>query len=434
MELKKYKFNDLLIPDKGIMKGPFGGDVKKEFFVPKGENTYKVYEQGVVYNKDYSIGNYYITEERYNKLKRFEVKPKDILISGAGTLGDLYEIPDGSEKGIINQALIRIRINESIVDRAFFKYYFGWYIKIVACKHIGASVIPNLPPLEDLKTIDTFIPSITIQKKIAAVISALDDKIALNKHINAKLEQMAKCLYDYWFVQFDFPDKNGKPYKSSGGKMVWNEQLKREIPEGWEVKKLGDVISKIDSGKRPAGGIDKTLKNGIPSLGAECIDALGVFDFTSTPFIDEKYRKIMTTGKIESNDILVYKDGAYVGKTTLFRDNFPYKEAYVNEHVFLIHSRKEELEEFLYFSLRNPTYFQIMQNLGKAKAAQPGLNREDLQNIILIIPDKKTINDYHLKVDSFFAIIFSNAKCIGKLTALRDRLLPMLMNGQVEVR
>ena len=232
-------------------------------------------------------------------------------------------------------------------------------------------------------------------------------------------------------MQFDFPNEAGKPYKSSGGKMVWNELLKREIPVGWEVKPLGEIIIKLDSGKRPVGGIDKALKSGIPSLGAECIDDLGVFDFSSTSFIDFSYRERMSTGKIGNNDILIYKDGAYVGKTTLFRDNFPYEEAFVNEHVFLIHAQEEHLEEYLYFSLKQKTYFQIMQNLGKAKAAQPGLNREDIQSIFLIVPNKEIATDFHKKVELLLAKIFNNAKSIGYLTNLRDTLLPLLMNGQV---
>lgn len=297
-------------------------------------------------------------------------------------------------------------------------------------KLCDSSVVPSLNRnfVYPIKTL--FEENKDKQQKIAAVLSALDDKIALNRRMNAKLEQMAKRFYDHWFVQFDFPNADGKPYKSSGGKMVYSDVLKREIPAGWEVKRLGEIISKIDSGKRPSGGIDKSLKYGIPSLGAECIDDLGVFDFSGTPFIDFSYKEKMTNGKIENNDILIYKDGAYVGKTTLFRDNFPYKEAFVNEHVFLIHAKKEEFEEYLYFTLTQKIYFQIMQNLGKAKAAQPGLNREDLQNILLIIPNNNLISDFNKKVEPLFAQVFNNAKTTGKLTAL----LPLLMNGQVEVR
>lgn len=245
---------------------------------------------------------------------------------------------------------------------------------------------------------------------------------------------MAKKLYDYWFVQFDFPDENGRPYKSSGGKMVWNAILKREIPDGWEVSQLGDIISKIDSGKRPAGGIDKNLKTGIPSLGAECIDRLGVFDFSSTPYIDEKYRAYLTTGLIQDNDIAIYKDGAYVGKTTLFRDSYPFEEAFVNEHVFLIRAHNIVYEEYLLFTLITETYFQLMQALGKAKAAQPGLNRQDLRQIAILLPSEDIAIKFHSIADTQFKSLFLNAKEVRNLTTLRDKLLPLLMNGQVSVK
>ncbi len=286
-----------------------------------------------------------------------------------------------------------------------------------------------------IKSLKVLLPeTIDEQKRISKVLTDIDKKIALNKKINNELEAMAKELFDYWFLQFDFPNKNGRPYKSSGGNIINNEVLKRNIPEGWEVKPLGEILSKIDSGKRPAGGIDKKLKTGIPSLGAQCIDKLGHYDFSSTPYISEEYRNIMTSGKIESNDILIYKDGAYVGKTTLFRDNFPYDEAYVNEHVFLIHAKEEYLEEYVYYTLNLTPYFQIMQNLGKAKAAQPGLNREDLQNIILLIPNETVLKKFHEIIEPLFKQLFSNSKEIGELLKVRDELLPLLMNGQITIK
>ena len=298
--------------------------------------------------------------------------------------------------------------------------------------YITGSAQPKLNQ-DNLLSISINLPPLEKQVYVADVLDVLDRKISLNTRMNAELEAMAKQLYDYWFVQFDFPDVNGKPYKSSGGKMVWNEKLKREIPEGWDVKSLGDIISKIDSGKRPTGGIDKSLKTGIPSLGAECIDELGVFDFSSTPYISNQYRSKLTSGRIEDNDILIYKDGAYVGKTTLFRDQFPYEEAFVNEHVFLIRANNIELEEYLLFTLKSETYFQIMQALGKAKAAQPGLNQQDLKQISVLIPDGIIALKYNAIVDNLFKSLFANAKQIARLINMRDELLPMLMNGQITI-
>ena len=216
--------------------------------------------------------------------------------------------------------------------------------------------------------------------------------------------------------------------------MVWNNHLKRDIPQGWDVKELGDLLEKIDSGKRPAGGIDKSLKSGIPSLGAECIDKLGEFDFSSTPYISEDYRSLLTTGRIEDNDILVYKDGAYVGKVTLFRDQFPYEEAFVNEHVFLIKAKNVKMEEYLLFTLMSRTYFQIMQSLGKAKAAQPGLNQSDLKKILILQPKSDIITKFHNIVEPHFKALFSNAKQIERLVNSRNEILPLLMSGQVRIR
>src|SRR5690606_33330259 len=143
---------------------------------------------------------------------------------------------------------IRIRLNESVIIPSFFKFYFKFYIEAIISRLNGDSVIPNLPPLPIIKSTEIDIPDLPTQKSIAKVLSDLDAKIELNNRINRELEAMAKTLYDYWFVQFDFPNADGKPYKSSGGKMVYNAELKREIPEGWEVKTISKWIKKDKSG------------------------------------------------------------------------------------------------------------------------------------------------------------------------------------------
>lgn len=294
------------------------------------------------------------------------------------------------------------------------------------------SGIHNLDVIGAFNAID--IPNISIEEQnlIVKQIDTLDRKIALNRRMNATLEAMAKQLYDYWFVQFDFPNAEGKPYKSSGGKMVWNEKLKREIPEGWIVCDLDSVIGEIETGKRPSGGIDRTLKEGIPSLGAGCIDNLGEFNFNSTPYLP--FGTHMSSGKINSNDILLYKDGEYVGKTTLFKNGFPYKNAYVNEHVFLIRAKESYLQEYLYYTLHSSLYFNAMQLLGKVKAAQPGLNQSDLKKIMVIKPDNKVIRNFSIQVSNLFDAVFNNSNQNRELIKLRDTLLPLLMNGQVTIK
>ena len=157
--MSKMLFDNLLQKKDGLIKGPFGGDIKKSLFVPKTDDAYKVYEQGVVLKNDVQFGDYYISKEHFEKsLKRFEVKSGDILMTGAGTLGKLFFVPEIHPKGVINQALLRIRLNESIITPSFFKYYFKYYIEAIISRLNGDSVIPNLPPLPIIKSTEIDIP------------------------------------------------------------------------------------------------------------------------------------------------------------------------------------------------------------------------------------------------------------------------------------
>ena len=244
----KYSFKQIVLQKGGFLRGPFGGDLKKEIFVEKSTDTYKVYEQGVILNSDKSIGRYYISEKDYNnKLHKFSVQDKDFLVSCSGVnMGAIYQLKDPFEKGIINQALLRIRLNPELIDDNYFYYLFKKLISKKITSGSGDSTIPNFPGLDVIKNIELELPLKDTQEKIGKILYDIDSKIELNNRINAELEAMAKTLYDYWFVQFDFPDKKGKPYKTSGGKMVWNEELKREIPLGWKVVKIDEVISVKD--------------------------------------------------------------------------------------------------------------------------------------------------------------------------------------------
>ncbi|MEE3485454.1 MAG: restriction endonuclease subunit S [Bacteroidales bacterium] len=424
MEMKKYRLGEIAqlgsgsTPTSSIREYYDGGTIP---WINSGELS----------NPFIAETNNYITELgfKHSSTKMYKKNDTVLLAMYGATAGkaSLLQID-----ACTNQAICAIIPNKDVVEPVILKYKLDTIYQYLVKISTG-SARDNLSQ-KGISNLEISLPNLDIQRKIAAVLTALDDKIALNRRINAKLEQMAKRLYDYWFVQFDFPNAEGKPYKSSGGKMVWNEQLKREISEGWDVKNIGSVISKIASGKRPAGGIDKKLKEGIPSLGAECIDELGVFDYKKTPFIPFSFESSISSGIIEDGDILVYKDGAYVGKTTLFQDEFPFKVAYVNEHVFLIHTKRENLKEYLLFTLKNPTYFEIMQRLGKAKAAQPGLNQDDLCGIPIIIPSDEILNKYNASVKDLFHLLFKKSLETARLTALRDKLLPLLMNGQVTVK
>lgn len=188
MELKKYKFKDICL-DKGFVRGPFGSALKKSLFVPKTIDTYKVYEQCVPLEQDKTKGNYYISRKYFEKsLKRFEVKNNDFLVSCSGVnYGAIYHLQEPFEKGVINQALLIIRINNRIVDYNYFKYLFRLVLSKAITSGTGDSTIPNFPSIDVIKDIDVFLPTLSLQKKIGNFLNSIDEKMRKNNEINDNL-------------------------------------------------------------------------------------------------------------------------------------------------------------------------------------------------------------------------------------------------------
>ena len=282
----------------------------------------------------------------------------------------------------------------------------------------GGAAIPHVTP-RLLNNLQINLPPLPTQKKIASILSAYDNLIQNYKKQIEALQTAASELYKEWFVRFRFPG-----YQST--------KFENGIPEGWKYLKLSEFGYEVESGNRPAGGIDDSLEDGIPSLGAESIDKLGYFDYSNVKLVPREFYDKMKRGHGKDNDILLYKDGAYIGKVTLFRNDFPFKEYAVNEHVFLLRSNNEDYQNYLYFTLNMPQYFTQMQNLNR-NAAQPGLARGDLDRIKILVPDERIIERFNKFVNLLIDNIFSHSKQITNLAKQRDLLLPRLMSGKLEV-
>lgn len=195
---------------------------------------------------------------------------------------------------------------------------------------------------------------------------------------------------------------------------------------------LGDIECTVESGSRPKGGIDSSLKDGIPSVGAENVIGLGKYNYKSEKLVTRDYYIGMKRGKIKDRDILIYKDGAYIGKTSLFQDNFPHKKAAVNEHVFLLHSADESIQYYLFFTLYQKEYYQKMQKLNK-NSAQPGINANALRSLPIVLPTTSVLLRFNSFVTPLLHKIFDIAKQNRQLVLTRDRLLPKLIGGEIEV-
>lgn len=270
-----------------------------------------------------------------------------------------------------------------------------------------------------LKISDFMIPDELAQQKIADILSVLDDKISLNNQINSQLEAMAKTLYDYWFVQFDFPDENGKPYKSSGGKMVYNDQLKREIPEGWGVESLwesADFYNGLAMQKyRPK-------SENSPYLPVIKIREMmnGVSSSTEKARID-----IPDEAKIKNGDIL------FSWSATLEVKLWEGEIGALNQHIFKVTSEKYA-KSFIYYELKR--YLKVFKKIAELRKTTMGhITQNHLKQAYIAVPPLKIM----AKLDSNLNPIISQRLKLGKenqeLMKLRDWLLPMLMNGQIHI-
>ena len=280
-----------------------------------------------------------------------------------------------------------------------------------------------------LKTLELPIPEPQTQQSIAAVLSALDKKIALNKQINARLEEMAKTLYDYWFVQFDFPDANGKPYKSSGGEMVFDETLKREIPKGWEVKSLGKHITI----KRGISYKSNEIKDtGVPFINLNSFYLDGKFKFEGTKFFTGKTKN---DNFISSGDLLiavtdVTRNADIIGKAFILPDLFN-NSPVMSCDVAKISS--SELNNFYLERLFNSSSYHEYIKYFASGTLVLHLDIKGISWFDTYIPPRMLLDKFEDFCRNIYLRIVETEKQNHRLTQLRDFLLPMLMNGQVSV-
>ena len=283
------------------------------------------------------------------------------------------------------------------------------------------------------------IPDKFTQKKIAKVLSDLDSKIELNNRINAELEAMAKTLYDYWFVQFDFPDANGKPYKTSGGKMVWNEELKREIPEGWEMKLYSEWINNDKSGDW---GKEKIEGNYTEKV--YCIRGADINGLNGTGELKSPQRYILEKNlhkTLDPADLIVEISGgspvqstgrlAFITKGTLARFDAPIICSNFCKAVTL--KNKKLLYNFVYHWKSIYDAGVLFGYEGKTSGIKNLLFDSFVSSHFTVVPEESTANKFFDFMEPIQAKKQKNLNENKELASLRDWLLPMLMNGQVSV-
>ena len=296
-----------------------------------------------------------------------------------------------------------------------FMHYVFTYIRKAIQNSASGSIQDNIN-IEYLTGLRFKIPLKAYQDKIVAVLSALDKKIELNNRINAELEAMAKTLYDYWFVQFDFPDANGKPYKTTGGKMVYNSTLKREIPEGWCDKRLSQIAN-ITMGQSPEGS----------SYNDEGVGTIFYQGSTDFGWLFPTTRQYTTAPSrmARKGDILL-SVRAPVGDM-----NIANTDCCIGRGLAALNS-KTGSDGFLFYVMK---YFkQIFGRRNSEGTTFGSITKNDLHSLTLAYPTPDLLKKYDVVVTNYNKMIFERSVENKELVSLRDWLLPMLMNGQVTVQ
>jgi len=305
-------------------------------------------------------------------------------------------------------------------------YYIYYWLKtkkdyIFQIANVTRTPILNKSGFSD---IEINIPAKKTQDQIASFLCSLDAKIKLNNKINTELEAMAKLIYDYWFVQFDFPDKNGKPYKTSGGKMVYNKELKRDIPEGWEVKNINEVIA-VKDGTHDS---PKSQHNGFKLITSKHLKQGGL-DFESANFItEEDYININKRSQVNTGDILFSMIGN-IG--TVYKIEEKTIDFAIKNVALYKTSTHLGMRNYVYMYLRGYDMLRYMGNVITG-SIQKFIGLGSLRKMPLM-NDSDTISKFEEKTKFIFKEMNVLKVQNQKLAELRDWLLPMLMNGQVRV-
>ena len=405
MELKKYRLKEIATIWNGATPSSahpeyYDGDIV--WLTPKDLSDQK---SKYIFN-----GERMISKEGFNSCSTHLLPKGTILMSSRAPIG-LLAI-SGCEC-CTNQGFKNIIVDSKQCDAEFLFYYLKFNMKRIVGLGSGTTFLEVSKA--SLENFEIELPSLSRQQRIAHVLSSIDQKIALNRDINRNLEAMARQLYDYWFVQFDFPDENGRPYKSSGGKMVWNEKLKREIPEGWCDGKLIDIAS-ITMGQSPDGSSYNEQGEGVLFYQGSTdfgIRFPSVRQFTTAP-----------TRFAKQGDILM-SVRAPVGTT-----NIANADCCIGRGLAAINSKIGSITHLFHIIQDLKTAFDMRNDAGTTFGS---ITKDDLYGLLVLIPNPTVVSQYeHLCASIFYRqMIIGNE--IDSLEKQRDELLPLLMNGQVSV-
>jgi type I restriction enzyme S subunit len=366
----------------------------------------------------------YIDEADYdNWMRRGLPKSGDVIFTTEGPLGEIAQIDN--KKVALAQRILTLRGKKEYLNNTYLKYYLISPIGQHELHSRATGTTVQGIKQSEFRKIKVVLPNYEDQIGIAEILSSLDDKIKLNQQMNKTLEKIGQAIFKHWFIDFEFPDERGKPYKSSGGEMIDSEL--GEIPKAWTVGKLGDICVKITDGshyspkERDGHNCIATVKN------------MGVYDFdldTCKKISKEDYKSLVDAGcKPEKGDILFSKDGT-MGITHLC---VGHQDIVLLSSIAILRPQNKSISNYLYAYLKNDQVQRMIFEGFVSGSALPRIVLKDIKKIPILIPPDEIIVRLNQVFDPNIAIIIHNEEEARMLAIIRDSLLPKLMSGGIRV-
>jgi len=400
----------------------------------------------------------YVSSDVYRRwMNTGDVKRDDcFLVSEGATLGECMHW-DEDYPIVLGQRLFCLRANPKVLYPRYLSFYMTSheFQEEVKGRATGTSVL-GLRQTDVLK-LKIKLPSLKNQRYIGDSLYYLNKKIELNQRMNETLEGMAQTLFKSWFVDFDpvidnaleagnsIPEelnKRAEIRRKALAEVTANREVAKQfpskfqfteemglIPEGWEICPLKEVLVELESGNRPKGG---ACDEGIPSIGAENVIGIGRYNYSKEKYVPENYFNTMQKGIVQDRDVVIYKDGANIGRSSYFGDGFPHEKCCVNEHVFILRSSKSIGANLLFFWVERDETRQRIANLN-TNSAQPGINQTSLKSLKFLKPSHSVAKIFNETVEPFIKKIFLSANANQSLIKIRDTLLPKLISGELRV-
>lgn len=370
---------------KDILTVTMGQSPKSEFYNNEGNGT--PFLQG-----NRTFGSKYPSFDTFTTKCTKIAKEQDVIMSVRAPVGDLNMILN---EVCLGRGVCSLRMNNGNQE---FLYYLMKYNTQNLINRESGTVFGSINK-RDIEEFEVSIPCNSIQNKISKILSSLDEKIEINRKINENLEKQAKEIFKRWFIDYEFPNEEGQPYKSSGGEMIESEL--GLIPKGWEVKKLESIIN-ISNGRRPKNKIKlKNRQYCIPIIGSSCITG-----YTDEFLYDEH---VLVIGRVGTHGIV-----------QRFKEKI-----WVSDNAMVI---KSNYYEYTNQILNNICYENL--NVG---STQPLITQSDIKKHLIKVPINRLINSFEKIVSSLYEKYYFNECEIQKLSSLRDTLLPKLMTGEIDV-